>query len=449
MIPDSSRGMPALQTLTMNVNSGPVVVKTEDTSLPCNNCGVKFTQSESLRRHQLFYCKTEENGSDIHTSTTTTKEEPRPQESTPSTSTSNLQSLLNNNISLPNFADAIAAIIQQQQSQQQVLLQQQLQQQAVSNILGVGQTNTIILPVGYHNQSDSSIIQVVGPVQTVIPVAISRTVPVASRSLMLDAAFASQLQIPPKLPLNQPSGEFGLSLAFLSQNNPTQSTSNNVTATATVLSGNELNPSLLGRKRIRTTSSSSSTKRFCDSAESSSRPLDLSQKPKEDEPTDKSDAKKPFACDCGVSFMTNETLTSHRKYYCKNRVSADEIEEMEPSRKVPSQCSQCDYIPSTHAQLAQHIRHKHSLVQAFVCLICNYKGYSARGIKNHLRTSHPEEMSKRRADSESTMLSDKSLLQDYVFCVTADTKQIPCEKCRLAFPTEDLRNRHQCRAPDS
>uniref|UniRef100_A0A1I7S1Q4 C2H2-type domain-containing protein n=1 Tax=Bursaphelenchus xylophilus TaxID=6326 RepID=A0A1I7S1Q4_BURXY len=414
-------------------------------------------------RHELFICFSDnKNFADsVPTSTTTPKEEPRAPNKTPTTtisSSTSLQNLLNATANLPNFADAIAAIVQQQAQQQQLLLQQQLQQQqqkAISNILGVGAQNTLILPVAYHSQSDPSVIQVVGPAQTIIPVAISRQVPVTSRSLLLDSAFASQLQLPihGKFPLNPQAGEFGLPLAFVhqlnSQNGP--STSNgNVTATATILSGTELNPTLLGRKRMRTSSSSSSSKRFCDSAESSSRPLDLSQKngPKEEDKAN-AEAKKPFACDCGVAFMSKETLTSHRKYYCKNRVTIEEIEEMEPARKVPSRCSQCDYVPATHAQLAQHIRHKHSLVQAFVCLLCGYKGYSARGIKNHLRTSHGDEMSKRRADNESQMLSDKSLLQDYVFCVTADTKQLQCEKCRLTFPTDDLMKRHQCRAAEN
>uniref|UniRef100_A0A1I7SJE0 C2H2-type domain-containing protein n=2 Tax=Bursaphelenchus xylophilus TaxID=6326 RepID=A0A1I7SJE0_BURXY len=55
--------MPALQTLSMNVTAGHSIVKTEEPTLSCQNCGLKFTQNETLKRHQLFYCKTEENGS--------------------------------------------------------------------------------------------------------------------------------------------------------------------------------------------------------------------------------------------------------------------------------------------------------------------------------------------------------------------------------------------------
>jgi hypothetical protein len=43
--------------------------------------------------------------------------------------------------------------------------------------------------------------------------------------------------------------------------------------------------------------------------------------------------EKKFACECGVAFLSADTLTSHRKYYCRNRV-IDETEEQELTRKV-------------------------------------------------------------------------------------------------------------------
>lgn len=43
--------------------------------------------------------------------------------------------------------------------------------------------------------------------------------------------------------------------------------------------------------------------------------------------------EKRFSCDCGVSFLSADTLNSHRKYYCRFRV-VDEAEEQEMARKV-------------------------------------------------------------------------------------------------------------------
>uniref|UniRef100_A0A0N5ASG5 C2H2-type domain-containing protein n=1 Tax=Syphacia muris TaxID=451379 RepID=A0A0N5ASG5_9BILA len=93
---------------------------------------------------------------------------------------------------------------------------------------------------------------------------------------------------------------------------------------------------------------------------------------------------KRFHCDCGVSFNNESTLTGHKKYYCRNSTNHNEVLR-EPQRKVPNRCQQCDFQPVSISQLTQHVRSNHATVQAYICQICGYKGYSNRGIRSHLR----------------------------------------------------------------
>lgn len=37
-------------------------------------------------------------------------------------------------------------------------------------------------------------------------------------------------------------------------------------------------------------------------------------------------SSKRLICDCGVSFVAEETLNGHKKYYCKNRNKFEELE---------------------------------------------------------------------------------------------------------------------------
>ncbi|VDK46458.1 unnamed protein product [Gongylonema pulchrum] len=52
---------------------------------------------------------------------------------------------------------------------------------------------------------------------------------------------------------------------------------------------------------------------------------------------------------------------------------------------TPHRCQQCDFVPASASQLAQHVRVNHAAIQAYICRICGYKGYSLRGIRSHLR----------------------------------------------------------------
>uniref|UniRef100_A0A914CJM8 C2H2-type domain-containing protein n=1 Tax=Acrobeloides nanus TaxID=290746 RepID=A0A914CJM8_9BILA len=102
---------------------------------------------------------------------------------------------------------------------------------------------------------------------------------------------------------------------------------------------------------------------------------------------------------------------------------------------VPSQCPQCDFRPSSASQLTHHVRAHHTSIQAYICLLCAYKGYSARGIKSHLKNAHADEVDGSAVETRFT---------DYVFPITTDAKLFPCERCNLSFPTKELIQRHSC-----
>ncbi|KAI6220229.1 C2H2-type domain-containing protein [Aphelenchoides besseyi] len=467
----------------------------------CVHCNAAFTRLETLRNHMSYYCVkkiNETNNADKTTDLTATRLPTLNPSIATSTSATDLTSLI-------GYYAALTQRKQPQKPEVRSVQEPKLPSLPSTSLLETGNmcgvTNTIILPVGYHQSVDSNVIQVVGAPQTVIPVAISKNLSISTRPLLLDGSLTNQLQLPGRLTLNPLPNEFGLPLAFIQPlsllNNGVTTVSSNANkttgmnanplvtsamqlngrtnrnpislvatrspvneqqplsarATATIIASTALSPSIITgttKKRPRNTSSSSSAKRRCDSIDS--RPLDLSirSEVRGSTPTHVADdeearnrTNRTHACDCGVSFYLASILESHQKYYCKNRV-IDETERQEPPKKIPSRCSQCDYVPATSAQLNQHIRHKHSAVQSLVCLICGYKGYSTRGIKNHLRTSHINEMQKRRTENPSILLSDRSLLEDYVFCVTADTKQYTCLTCRSKFPTTTLLQNHHC-----
>uniref|UniRef100_A0A0N4VCV2 C2H2-type domain-containing protein n=1 Tax=Enterobius vermicularis TaxID=51028 RepID=A0A0N4VCV2_ENTVE len=93
------------------------------------------------------------------------------------------------------------------------------------------------------------------------------------------------------------------------------------------------------------------------------------------------DHEKRFHCDCGVSFNNESTLIGHKKYYCRNSTDHNEVFR-EPQRKV---FIEEKLGKSSASQLAQHVRSNHAAVQAYICQLCGYKGYSHRGIRSHLR----------------------------------------------------------------
>ncbi|VDN50407.1 unnamed protein product [Dracunculus medinensis] len=76
-------------------------------------------------------------------------------------------------------------------------------------------------------------------------------------------------------------------------------------------------------------------------------------------------------------------MAGHKQYYCNNTNQVETFRE--PHKKIPNRCQQCDFQPISAAQLTQHVRINHSAIQAYICQLCGYKGYSQRGIRSHLR----------------------------------------------------------------
>jgi hypothetical protein len=262
-----------------------------------------------------------------------------------------------------NLAELLAIIQQQEQLQRSARLQARM----LLDPNGIGmQSNTIILPVAHHQALDQALVQIIGPPQTVIPVAIPRTLPATSRPLLLDGSLLNSLRLPPLgIPVGaSDTNDFHLPLAFIQALQPIGALNNHgllsaggssvsngrepgqttATATATVTSMNVLSPSLLssgGNKKSKcslSTASGTPSKRRCVSED---KPLDLTTNGKSDESAGSSSetvscllsdttfqafqmdteteplTAKRFGCECGVSFLSLDTLTSHRRYYCR------------------------------------------------------------------------------------------------------------------------------------
>ncbi|KAI1701950.1 zinc finger, C2H2 type [Ditylenchus destructor] len=155
-----------------------------------------------------------------------------------------------------------------------------------------------------------------------------------------------------------------------------------------------------------------STKRRKMDSSSDSEPLDLSKKPSNtskrnqlsptlpgvsEQPAARTNKggnsttpQKKFHCDCGVSFVSADTLIAHKKFYCKNRTEEQEEELMPKLEKNKTElCKYCDFQAASHSQMMQHMRTYHVLnIDSFVCALCGYKGFSMRGMKNHVKLTH-------------------------------------------------------------
>ncbi|VDM59580.1 unnamed protein product [Angiostrongylus costaricensis] len=235
----------------------------------------------------------------------------------------------------------------------------------------VSPQNVILMPIAYHDHRHE-IVQLLGPPQTIVPVAIGR--PESSQNGI------PQIGVPLTDPLLVQRGLCG------SVSTPTklQFVIGDLTVTIPVLPMEISGPAGLKRTAERPVST----------------PLDLSKKRREDDsgssgtatPTNAirashSDVEKPFLCACGISFSADETLKAHRQYYCKMVERRDDNKD--PPKKVKTRCSQCDYEPGSLSQLSVHVRTVHNEVQAYVCRLCGYRGFSLRGIRSHMR-SHSE-----------------------------------------------------------
>lgn len=228
--------------------------------------------------------------------------------------------------------------------------------------------NVILVPIAYH-EHQHEMVQLLGPPQTLVPVAIGRPAPGQNG--------VPQLAVPLTDPLLIHRGLCGV----IQTPSKLQFTIGDLAVTIPIMPIEMRGMAGLKRTVERPTST----------------PLDLSKRRREGDsgssgsttPTNvvrasHSDVEKPFLCACGISFSADETLKAHRQYYCK--LVEREDDNREPPKKVKTRCSHCDFEPGSLSQLSVHVRTMHSDVQAYVCRLCGYRGFSLRGIRCHMRT---------------------------------------------------------------
>ncbi|WKX90946.1 hypothetical protein Q1695_009634 [Nippostrongylus brasiliensis] len=229
--------------------------------------------------------------------------------------------------------------------------------------------NVILVPIAYH-EHQHEMVQLLGPPQTIVPVAIGR--PAAGQNGM------PQLAVPLTDPLMVHRGLLGV----VRTPSKIQFAVGDLAVTIPIVPIEMRGVAGLKRTIERPIST----------------PLDLSKRRRDScssgstTPTTAvratlSDVEKPFLCACGISFSADETLKAHRQYYCK--LVEREEDNKEPPKKVKTRCNHCDFEPGSLSQLSVHVRTMHSDVQAYVCRLCGYRGFSLRGIRCHMRT-HPE-----------------------------------------------------------
>ncbi|KAL4002193.1 hypothetical protein ACH3XW_2480 [Acanthocheilonema viteae] len=282
--------------------------------------------------------------------------------------------------------------------------------------------HALYLPVAFHNHSVNSV-QILGYPQMLIPVAVHpHAQNILKPCLLIDEFMARNITIPNQICFGETRCLLSVTTMQqqpYSQNPSTSGTvfhKNNKKRKGTISNGikkkhkssNDLKPlDLTVRiKQFRRNTHSSSSN--CDSTE-------------EDNSTGEklipSEPDKKYRCDCGISFSSEITLNGHKKYYCHNNANQT-AQFREPQRKIAYHCQQCDFLPVSASQLAQHIRVNHAAIQAYVCQICGYKGYSQRGIRSHLRT-HTEYADEKPED----------LINSHVHFITAETKSAQCSNC--------------------
>uniref|UniRef100_A0A1I7W1K3 C2H2-type domain-containing protein n=1 Tax=Loa loa TaxID=7209 RepID=A0A1I7W1K3_LOALO len=286
--------------------------------------------------------------------------------------------------------------------------------------------HTLYLPVAFHNHSVNNI-QVLGYPQVLIPVAIHpHAQNILKPCLFIDEFMARNITIPNQICF----GETRCLLNVTAMQQPFSQNAYNIPSASSTVFHNNNNKKRKGLSSngIRKKRKSSNDlkpldltvriKQFRQNANSSSSNCDSTE---EDNSTiDKllpSESDKKYRCDCGVSFSSEVTLNGHKKYYCHNNAK-QAAPFREPQRKITYHCQQCDFLPISASQLAQHVRINHATVQAYVCQICGYRGYSQRGIRSHLRT-HTEYADEKPDD----------LINSHVHFITTETKPAQCSNC--------------------
>ena len=150
-----------------------------------------------------------------------------------------------------------------------------------------------------HDQPQADIVQLLGPPQTVVPVAIGRSaLPLMQCPLLVQRALCSAVTIPAGLTYT--IGSCPVTVPIVSIEAPSPA---------------------VGQKR----------------PVGASPPLDLSKRSRFDstppmKPSSSSEVEKPFVCSCGVAFSAENTLKAHQQFYCKDVERTEEPRE--PQRKV-------------------------------------------------------------------------------------------------------------------
>ncbi|CAJ0948750.1 unnamed protein product, partial [Mesorhabditis belari] len=330
---------------------------------PCEGCDASFKSPTNLAAHRQLYCKARaQNG--VHREQNGNVVPPRI-----------LQSMglpvppLNSSISLPTAGSA-------------------------PSLPRFPTQNLLFLPVAYHDLPQNGIVQVLGPAQTFVPIAVGRSQSLSSSLQQLGAPYLlvnSHPNIPSTVKFS--AGELNLQIPLIVNEQQEGQTNAGTKRRAVPVPSTTMTQGVvdLSAKRMRSTilHQSTTTPPTTSTSSTSSLPIPLPIIiPKQID----SNGEKRFVCGCGVSFSAQLTLRAHQEHYCKlaSRSTIDPIFGLsrESPRKVPSRCSQCDFHPQSASQLSVHMRQVHAEVQAYVCQECGYRGFSQRGIRSHLRT-HP------------------------------------------------------------
>uniref|UniRef100_A0A7E4VB20 C2H2-type domain-containing protein n=1 Tax=Panagrellus redivivus TaxID=6233 RepID=A0A7E4VB20_PANRE len=260
-----------------------------------------------------------------------------------------------------------------------------------------GQTAPLLLPISIlDTPSDQPQIRVLGPPQTIIPVAVSRQINLnPSIELAVYQELVQGLKIPKQIPINNGLPNFCLSISSTSNGTtpPVSTVPATVTSNASVNTAMDaLNHPTVKRRRIES-----------ESAAIFSTPLDLSAKvaatiaastlqptglpallpmlspaiPTTSSSTLLSTAatlpmlpSEDFECECGILFKEEPVFTAHQKFYCRLRPQRSIDPPKTQFPKFPKQCDQCNFVASSASQLSQHIRQKHSEVKGYMCRQC-------------------------------------------------------------------------------
>ncbi|CAB3408638.1 unnamed protein product [Caenorhabditis bovis] len=219
-------------------------------------------------------------------------------------------------------------------------------------------SSVILVPLAYHDLPQQQAVQLLGPVHSVVPVAIGRSTGLL-KSNPLFVQNTQNIQIPNSLNIKLPQLSINIPIVNLDDCAP-------------------IAPLDLSKCELASSSASSSPK------------SKISEFP-----------EKPFSCSCGVSFSNEKTFDAHKNFYCKNSEAANAAAKAETSKKVPEKCSQCDFRPSSTSHLAMHIRTAHQALKTYTCQVCGYRAFSMRGIRTHMRNHSPGDSQRFEAGTRS------------------------------------------------